>query len=114
MAEDLTPTAGETPNSAEDDEPTVQDILDARDAAIAVIDAQIAATEALQTGGVDPIDPALKKLRAKRTEIEKLTTAAIAASSELAMAIKAMKKATENLAETAKAMTTVTSTRNHN
>ena len=109
MVNDGKATADMTAQAADDEDlPTVENLLKMRTAALKAIGACIAAVEELQTGGDDPVDKALEKLRDKRSEIEDLITDAIAASPGLAAAILAMKKAAKTLNDTAAIMTGVT------
>ena len=87
---------------------TVEDIIKAQETALGVVDAQIKVTSNLQSGGSSDakIDAALKKLRAKRTEIYDQSGDNILASADLAAALKVMKNATDDMNKIAPDMKT--------
>ncbi len=89
--------------------PTIADIINAGQAAIDAIDAQIQTTSALQKGGPDdPALAALKRLQAQKSDIFDQMSKSILQSPQLAAALAVMQAATKQMNDTAQNMKTIT------
>jgi hypothetical protein len=88
--------------------PTLQEILDERDAAIAILNQKLQAAQDLQNAGAAGMDNTIKALLAQRTKVATQAYAAAQSDPAMAQALAALRAATAEMTTVAARMVSAT------